>query len=95
MLFEGVFQNIHESFDEIDSKSLNQLYSRARPQGPASEISGETWERNSVWPPSTNSTLATLASPSLPSISGPENICNGNIEVRHRHIEQFSLMDVG
>ena len=36
--FEGVFQNIHESFDEIDSKSLNQLYSTKRT--PASEISG-------------------------------------------------------
>ena len=40
--FEGVFQNIHESFDEIDSKSLNQLYSTKRT--PASEISGGSGE---------------------------------------------------
>ena len=40
--FEGVFQNIHESFDEIDSKSLNHLYSTKRT--PASEISGGSGE---------------------------------------------------
>ena len=72
---------------------MNQLYSTKRTA--ASEISGETWERNSVWPTSTNSTIATLASPSLPSISTNDNICNGNIEVRHRHVEQYSLMDLG
>ena len=35
---KGVFQNIHDSFDEIDSKALNQLYNTKR--NVPSDISG-------------------------------------------------------
>ena len=38
LLLEGVFQNIHDSFDEIDSKALNQLYNTKR--NVPSDISG-------------------------------------------------------
>ena len=28
-LFSGIFQNIHDSFDEIDSKTLNNMYKKS------------------------------------------------------------------
>ena len=38
--FPGIFQNIHDSFDEIDSKTLNNVY-RKSTQQPARDKSGE------------------------------------------------------
>ena len=37
----GIFQNIHDSFDEIDSKTLNNVYRKSTQ--PARVKSGEPW----------------------------------------------------
>ena len=36
--FSGIFQNIHDSFDEIDSKTLNSVYKKSQSSDPGKSV---------------------------------------------------------
>ena len=92
IFYLGIFQNIHDSFDEIDSKTLNNVYKKStQPSGKSgnwlelslltlilivTSCSGASFWEKDSPWPVTSSTLAETVTPS-PSPTTINTVCNG------------------
>jgi len=85
----GVFQNIHDSFDEIDSKSLYPFYQNNQRETNASS-NGEFWEKASPGP---GKSLSDCCIPDMSSPNTIPTICNGSIS--ETRTQDFDLVDIG